>query len=370
MADVFLSYASEDRERARAFALALEERGWSVWWDRKIPAGQMFDQVIERELETAKSVVVLWSQASIASEWVKNEATVATQRGVMVPVLIDRVPLPLEFRRKQTADLVEWNNDAAHPGFQAVCDALAGIVTDGGLASRQATRRLSLEPRWKHVRNLAAVSIGAVALGMVFWLGTHWSTKNYSQEVMFVDQARKPVPAESSVPNLPTEQKLPSASGSSTSTTVSNSLPKSAKVNLLASENGGHLLTASNDDWQATLDGSEEGRQISYGVGAEAVYAFKDERQATIDLFTILIIDSSSNNVKEFELLAGNDSPTGTFASIGRFQTQNIKLFKTPYQEFTFAPVKARYMKMKVISAHSWGAHPWVHEFQLFGTLE
>jgi hypothetical protein len=68
MTDLFLSYASEDREQASKLASSLEECGWSVWWDRKIVAGETFDQVIERELETAKSVVVLWSKNSIASE--------------------------------------------------------------------------------------------------------------------------------------------------------------------------------------------------------------------------------------------------------------------------------------------------------------
>ena len=82
MSDVFLSYASEDRERAAQLARALGQQGWSVWWDRKIIAGQAFDQAIERELEAARAVVVLWSAHSIASEWVKNEAAVAAERGV------------------------------------------------------------------------------------------------------------------------------------------------------------------------------------------------------------------------------------------------------------------------------------------------
>jgi TIR domain len=89
MTDIFISYASEDRDRARKVASALQACGWSVWWDRNIKAGQAFDQVIEHELETAKSVVVLWSKDSVSSEWVRNEAATAAERDVLVPALID-----------------------------------------------------------------------------------------------------------------------------------------------------------------------------------------------------------------------------------------------------------------------------------------
>jgi hypothetical protein len=136
MSDVFLSYASEDRERAAQLAHALGQQGWSVWWDRKIIAGQAFDQAIERELEAARAVVVLWSVNSIASEWVKNEAAVAAERGVLVPALIDSVKLPLEFRRKQTADLVGWQGDEAHSGFQGLCQGVAHAMGNEAPAPR------------------------------------------------------------------------------------------------------------------------------------------------------------------------------------------------------------------------------------------
>ena len=124
MTDIFISYAREDRARAARLANALEASGWSVWWDRKIIAGQSFDEAIERELEAAKRILVLWSKDSINSEWVRNEAAVAAERGVLVPALIDPVKLPLEFRRKQTLDLVDWDGDPAHEGFRALCDAM------------------------------------------------------------------------------------------------------------------------------------------------------------------------------------------------------------------------------------------------------
>jgi hypothetical protein len=168
MTDVFISYASEDRERARKLATSLEAHGWSVWWDRKIIAGQTFDQVIEHELVTAKSVVVLWSKDSISSEWVRNEAAAAAERDVLVPALIDHVKLPLEFRRKQTADLTDWNGDPSHEGFQALCEGIAAKAFISGVAPPQSTTPPGLgfrsNRRWI-LGAISAITALAVAVG-------------------------------------------------------------------------------------------------------------------------------------------------------------------------------------------------------------
>jgi hypothetical protein len=125
VSDVFLSYAREDRERARLIAEAIESQGWSVWWDRKIVAGQAFDRTIEEQLESAQAVVVLWSAQSVESEWVRNEAGMASERELLVPVLIEDVKQPLEFRRRHAANLTAWSGDQADPEFMALCDGLA-----------------------------------------------------------------------------------------------------------------------------------------------------------------------------------------------------------------------------------------------------
>ena len=108
MAEIFISYATEDRERARALALSLEHRGWSTWWDRKIPLGKQFDVVIEEAIAAARCVIVLWSRASVGSEWVRSEATEAERRGILVPVFLENVPAPLAFRLLSGADLSDW----------------------------------------------------------------------------------------------------------------------------------------------------------------------------------------------------------------------------------------------------------------------
>jgi hypothetical protein len=53
--DIFISYAHEDREKAKTLANVLAARGWKVWWDRKIAPGEAFDVVIERQLRTCNA---------------------------------------------------------------------------------------------------------------------------------------------------------------------------------------------------------------------------------------------------------------------------------------------------------------------------
>lgn len=118
MSDIFISYASADRERAKVIAESLAARGWSVWWDRVIPPGREFDEVIEEALDAARCVVVLWSQASVASRWVKTESAEAMRRKALIPVLIENVKIPLEFRRLQAADLSQWHGEPDDPELQ------------------------------------------------------------------------------------------------------------------------------------------------------------------------------------------------------------------------------------------------------------
>ena len=166
MADVFISYAREDRERAQRLARALEAAGRSVWWDREILPGKDFTAVIGAELAAAKAVVVIWSAASAASGWVRDEAHEGLERQALVPVLVDGVEPPMGFRSIHAADLTGWEG-GDHAGLDDVLQAIAALC-DGAPAVDVATETAARpRPRRRWAGWLAeAALLAAIALGM------------------------------------------------------------------------------------------------------------------------------------------------------------------------------------------------------------
>jgi hypothetical protein len=128
MSDVFISYAREDRDKAERLARACEQHDWVVWWDKVIPPGKKYADVIGQELASAKAVVVLWSGASVASDWVKDEAQEAANRGILVPALIEKVNPPYGFRQVQTADLSDWDGSSTHAELQSFVRAIGTLL--------------------------------------------------------------------------------------------------------------------------------------------------------------------------------------------------------------------------------------------------
>jgi TIR domain len=372
MSDIFISYARADKEKAELLANAFSQNGWSVWWDREIPPGKSFDETIENALSSARCVVVLWSKTSVSSRWVKTEAAEGAERGILVPALIDSVKIPLEFKRIEAADLSDWQGDSSHREFDQLMRTVSGLLdgsapaqprqipTDAGVRSRPGSKAM-----WGVLAGVVAGVMGSLAVlhQTGFFEKQHPQSQNQAQST----------PSMTNMAPAPTK---PGAGGTEEqAASVVNPAPstpsRSSVMNVLSAENGGHVVVATNDRWPYAIDGDEKNWQyIDIGVaGSWAVYGFKNDKPASFDTFKVLILGTESWNLKEFELLAGNDSATGKFESIGKFQTQNIRFFKEPYQEFKFPPVKARYLKVKVISSHGFSSVG-VYEFQLLGALE
>lgn len=185
MADIFISYASKDRPIAKELAQLLKNRGWTVWWDSHIPIGDRFDTAIEKELRNAKAVLVLWTKHSIASEWVKNEASDAAQRGILIPVLLESVTIPLAFSRIETALLTDWKGEEDHHELQMMFKSVedmvsrepSGATTDETAGNNNNFDDILTSLRVKNIRKqnrMRAIRYGLLAIvgiaGIVFLL--------------------------------------------------------------------------------------------------------------------------------------------------------------------------------------------------------
>jgi TIR domain len=135
MADVVLSYAREDVRRAQMLSQLLEDNGLTVWWDDRLVPGDEFRRVIEKEIEKAKSVIVLWSPNSVESNWVLGEAQTAYELNKLVPIKIGECKLPIEYRAIHTPDVYR---------SKAELDKLAQMLSEK--CSTQLPRGATSEP--------------------------------------------------------------------------------------------------------------------------------------------------------------------------------------------------------------------------------
>jgi hypothetical protein len=167
MSDVFISYRRSDRPTAEALYRALKEEGLDIWWDASLRAGETFDEKIQSILQSSKAIVVLWSPEAAESEWVRGEGTIGRERGVLVPVMVKPVNIPVPFNLIHTADLCDWNGDRSDPVYQSV------VTRIKELASKQHVKPLKPPPN-RAIRRLwqavAAVAVIAAAGASVWFL--------------------------------------------------------------------------------------------------------------------------------------------------------------------------------------------------------
>jgi TolB-like protein/Tfp pilus assembly protein PilF len=133
MADIFLSYKTEDRARVKPLVDAFIAEDLSVWWDLQVEGGAAWRETIERELEAAACVVVVWSVNSVGpgGHFVHDEASRGQRRGVSLPVAIDAVEPPLGFGQQQVLALIGWRGNRRDPRFADVLAAAKAVIAGG-----------------------------------------------------------------------------------------------------------------------------------------------------------------------------------------------------------------------------------------------
>ena len=172
MTDVFLSYARGNLGAAQRIAALLRSYGLSVWFDENLPAHRAFSEVIEEQLEAARSVVVLWSYEAVASQWVRSEANRGRERGRLIQVRLDDARLPMPFDQIQCADLSKWDGETDEPAWRCIMASIADL-TDGELtdetlpSSVPGISRTSAQRRQVMIGGGAAVALAAA--GFAGW---------------------------------------------------------------------------------------------------------------------------------------------------------------------------------------------------------
>lgn len=169
---MFLSYARVDKAQAVRLARALQGAGLDVWWDTLIEGGAEFAKTIEAAINTCDAVVVAWSQASVASDWVLDEAAQGRELHKLVPVSLDGTEPPMGFRRYHSIDLTGWRGEPGAAEIDAIVRGVTTLPARGSPSPAMTPAAQVAMPRMVSRRRLllgAGVVAAAGVAGLVAW---------------------------------------------------------------------------------------------------------------------------------------------------------------------------------------------------------
>jgi adenylate cyclase len=119
----------------------LKGLGYRVWRDNELPAHRPYAEVIAERLNSAKAVVVLWSNEAAKSQWVRAEADAARNSGTLVQVTLDGSLPPMPFNQTQCADLSDWDGTGRSAGWQKLSASISALVPTRDLVGDKTRRR-------------------------------------------------------------------------------------------------------------------------------------------------------------------------------------------------------------------------------------
>ncbi|MCB9112042.1 MAG: toll/interleukin-1 receptor domain-containing protein [Anaerolineales bacterium] len=89
MGHIFISYSRKDEEYVTKLVESLENEGFEVWIDRDLLTGDTWTQVINHKIDTCDAFVIVMTDESQKSNWVRREVLYAIQEGKKIfPLLL------------------------------------------------------------------------------------------------------------------------------------------------------------------------------------------------------------------------------------------------------------------------------------------
>jgi hypothetical protein len=109
MGYIFISYSHQDKTYVHQLADVLSNNGFEIWIDDRIDYGTQWPIVIETAIDRCESFILVASENSRNSKWVRNELTRADRLQKQIfPVLLSGEPW-LEFESTQYFDVRDRN---------------------------------------------------------------------------------------------------------------------------------------------------------------------------------------------------------------------------------------------------------------------
>lgn len=175
MADIFISYSRKDAQLTQELAGYLQSQGYTTWWDMSLSPGEAWNFAIQRQLEEAKAVIVIWSKGSVTSKWVLAEAEHARRQEKLITLRapsLDPYRIPTLFASLYALPLTERAQ---------ILEALArcGIEPPGtakGLSEKACIAKAIVDYDREDFRELIKLSGLDPSRHLRFW---DWSNLNF-----------------------------------------------------------------------------------------------------------------------------------------------------------------------------------------------
>jgi TolB-like protein len=188
MTNVFVSYARPDKERVEPIVAFIDSVVGDVWWDDRLIAGEYFTDEVERRLNEADFVVVVWTPTSVRSKWVMDEAAVGRDAEKLLPVCLDGQIAPLGFRHVHATDFSKWDGTPNDKCARALREALTRKPGEARPPAPKASPAGSPpRSRWR-LAAIAAAAVVAVAVAVVAVIQFGpWQDRNSIAVLPFAD---------------------------------------------------------------------------------------------------------------------------------------------------------------------------------------